>query len=306
VYIWAGPNGRARSTKKKPGPSTARHEIISGQAGPARCIGPCLGRRRGPRAGTSPARLSRPELARLLARKGPKFIAAPAHSCVSTGLKRGPLTRNPTYVPTLPTRPPFFSCGRVPIRRSPDPDWRLADSHPGIWDPAAVSASKRSPESESSPARVRPVRRSPESRPPLRERERRGADGSRGLPCAAARARPLRHLCALRPCGRARPPTGAAAERDRSPNVFWARFCISGPNVYFGPFFILDHPFKSTTCLVKYGPGLGPRGRPMGRHGTARPKFNTGPGRPEIKRAGPFRAWAGPGRAARMYTYTCI
>jgi hypothetical protein len=48
------------------------------------------------------------------------------------------------------------------------------------------------------------------------------------------------------------------------------------------------------------GRGVGPWA------GTARPEFNTGPGRPEIKRVGPFRAWAGPGRAARMYTYNLI
>ena len=83
---------------------------------------------------------------------------------------------------------------------------------------------------------LRPVRRSPESRPPLRERERRGADRSRGLSCAAARARTLRRrpeprlpacLCALplRPClcsraaclcSRARPPTG---HRSRGPRL---------------------------------------------------------------------------------------
>jgi hypothetical protein len=38
---------------------------------------------------------------------------------------------------------------------------------------------------------------------------------------------------------------------------------------------------------------------------------NYGPGRglgpwagPKFKQYGPFRAWVGPGRAARMYTYT--
>jgi hypothetical protein len=50
--------GGHEARKKKPGPNPARHEIISGRAGPARCIGPCLGRPQGPRAGTSPARLS--------------------------------------------------------------------------------------------------------------------------------------------------------------------------------------------------------------------------------------------------------
>jgi hypothetical protein len=37
--------------------------------------------------------------------------------------------------------------------------------------------------------------------------------------------------------------------------------------------------------------------------GPALHEINIGPGRPEIKRAGLFWAWAGPGRAARMYTY---
>jgi hypothetical protein len=184
-----------------------------------------LGRRRGPRAGTSPTRLSKPELARLLARKDPKFIAAPAPSallCVH-GPKARPINLKPYVrpdVPTLPTQPPFFSCGRVPIRRSPDPDWRLAET------PTPIRASGIRPLCQLPSCHRRrrpeprfPLRRHRSARPPLRERERRGADRSRGFPCAAARARPPRRLCALRP------PTGAAAasapcvpaaERDRS------------------------------------------------------------------------------------------
>jgi hypothetical protein len=73
--------------------------------------------------------------------------------------------------------------------------------------------------------------------------------------------------------------------------VFWARFCILGPNVYFGPFLFRAARLKHDTFSEIWA-------------GTTRPEFNTGPGRPEIKRAGPFRAWAGPGRAAQMYTYS--
>jgi hypothetical protein len=60
----------------------------------------------------------------------------------------------------------------------------------------------------------------------------------------------------------------------------------------------------SPTRLSNYGPGRGPRARPMGRPGTTR--NSNGPARPEFKYYGPFRAWVGPGRAARMYTYRGI
>ena len=50
-------------------------------------------------------------------------------------------------------------------------------------------------------------------------------------------------------------------------------------------------------------------GRAVGRElgpwaGPARPEIQTGRAGPKFKQYGPFRAWAGPGRAARMYTYT--
>jgi hypothetical protein len=45
------------------------------------------------------------------------------------------------------------------------------------------------------------------------------------------------------------------------------------------------------------GRGLGPWAGP------ARPEIQTGRAGPKFKQYGPFRAWAGPGRAARMYTY---
>jgi hypothetical protein len=50
-------------------------------------------------------------------------------------------------------------------------------------------------------------------------------------------------------------------------------------------------------------------GRAVGRGrgpwaGPARPEIQTGRAGPKFKQYGPFRAWAGPGRAARMYTYT--
>jgi hypothetical protein len=45
------------------------------------------------------------------------------------------------------------------------------------------------------------------------------------------------------------------------------------------------------------GRGLGPWAGP------ARPEIQTGRAGPKFKKYGPFRAWAGPGRAARMYTY---
>jgi hypothetical protein len=44
------------------------------------------------------------------------------------------------------------------------------------------------------------------------------------------------------------------------------------------------------------GRGLGPWADP------ARPEIQTGRAGPKFKQYGPFRAWVGPGRAARMYT----
>jgi hypothetical protein len=46
------------------------------------------------------------------------------------------------------------------------------------------------------------------------------------------------------------------------------------------------------------GRGLGPWAGP------ARPEIQTDRAGPKFKHYEPFRAWAGPGRAARMYTYT--
>jgi hypothetical protein len=229
VYIWAGPNGRARSTKKKPGPSTTRHEINSGWAGPTRCIGPCLGRRRGPRAGTSPARLIRPELARLLARKGPKFIAAHScsQSCVSTG-RRARAFYPETVKPYVPTWPPFFS--HVPIRRRRS-RFPTGDSHPGIIRPPSQALSLQGGQlqhsgsslqpSASVPAAVRPcalrptvraraslrVRSSSSASVPAAERERQRP------PCGRARPEPrppLRPVW-LRPCALRPSATGAVA-----------------------------------------------------------------------------------------------
>jgi hypothetical protein len=45
------------------------------------------------------------------------------------------------------------------------------------------------------------------------------------------------------------------------------------------------------------GRGIGPWA------GLARPEIQTGRAGPKFKQYGPFQAWAGPGRAARMYTY---
>jgi hypothetical protein len=45
------------------------------------------------------------------------------------------------------------------------------------------------------------------------------------------------------------------------------------------------------------GRGLGPWAGP------ARPENQTGRAGPKFKQHGPFRAWTGPGRAARMYIY---
>jgi hypothetical protein len=176
VYIWAGPNGRARSTKKKPGPSTTRHEINSGWAGPTRCIGPCLGRRRGPRAGTSPARLIRPELARLLARKGPKFIAAHCPTPVLSPVCPRAAERE-RFIP-CPNSPPFFS--RVPIRRRRS-RFPTGDSHPTV-----VSGSQ----------------------PP-----RRPVPGSSTPAASCSRARASLRAAAVRPCVRARASLRAAYER---------------------------------------------------------------------------------------------
>jgi hypothetical protein len=47
------------------------------------------------------------------------------------------------------------------------------------------------------------------------------------------------------------------------------------------------------------GRGLGPWAGPT------RPEIQTGRAGPKFKHYGPFRAWARPGRAARMYTYSC-
>jgi hypothetical protein len=46
------------------------------------------------------------------------------------------------------------------------------------------------------------------------------------------------------------------------------------------------------------GRGLGPWAGP------ARPEIQTGRAGPKFKQYGPFRAWAGPGRTTRMYTYS--
>jgi hypothetical protein len=56
----------------------------------------------------------------------------------------------------------------------------------------------------------------------------------------------------------------------------------------------------SMARLSNYGPGrgLGPWAGP------ARPEIQTGRAGPKFKQYVPFRAWVGPGRAARMYTYT--
>jgi hypothetical protein len=56
----------------------------------------------------------------------------------------------------------------------------------------------------------------------------------------------------------------------------------------------------SPARLNNYGPGrgLGPWAGPT------RPEIQTGRAGPKFKQYGPFRAWAGPGRAARMYTYS--
>jgi hypothetical protein len=55
VYIWAGPDGPARSTKKKHGSGTTRNILVP--SGTARYIGLGLGRGHGPWAGTSTTRL---------------------------------------------------------------------------------------------------------------------------------------------------------------------------------------------------------------------------------------------------------
>jgi hypothetical protein len=46
------------------------------------------------------------------------------------------------------------------------------------------------------------------------------------------------------------------------------------------------------------GRGLGPWAGP------AQPEIQTGRAGPKFKQYGPFRAWVGPGRAARMHTYS--
>jgi hypothetical protein len=80
VYIWAGPNVRARSTKKKFGPSTARHEIISGRAGPARPVvylyRAVLGPTPRPTGGHEPGPFKQIRIGPFTGTKGPKFIAA--------------------------------------------------------------------------------------------------------------------------------------------------------------------------------------------------------------------------------------
>jgi hypothetical protein len=55
----------------------------------------------------------------------------------------------------------------------------------------------------------------------------------------------------------------------------------------------------SPARLSNYGTGRG-----LGPWvGPARPENQTGRAGPKFKQYGLFRAWAGPGRAARMYTY---
>jgi hypothetical protein len=66
---------------------------------------------------------------------------------------------------------------------------------------------------------------------------------------------------------------------------FQAKNWISG-------FYNFGPPEMSPTRLSNYGPGRGPRARPLGRPGTAR--NSNGPGRPEIQT---IRAFSGLGRA---------
>jgi hypothetical protein len=56
--------------------------------------------------------------------------------------------------------------------------------------------------------------------------------------------------------------------------------------------------FYSVKLIMGLGRGLGPWAGP------ARHEIQTGWAGPKFKHYGPFRAWAGPDRAARMYTYS--
>jgi hypothetical protein len=90
-------------------------------------------------------------------------------------------------------------------------------------------------------------------------------------------------------------------------NIFRACLLFPGCIMYFGPYMLFGlflfsgRPNRARHVYVIMCRATGRRLSPWA--GTARPKINIGPGRPEIKRAGLFRAWAGPGWVARMYTY---
>jgi hypothetical protein len=89
-------------------------------------------------------------------------------------------------------------------------------------------------------------------------------------------------------------------------NLFWilGLIWISGQKLNFEPkiefralmwisgFYNFGPPEMSPARLSNYGPGRGPRARPMGRPGTAR--NSNGPGRAEIQI---LRAFSGLGRA---------
>jgi hypothetical protein len=122
-------------------------------------------------------------------------------------------------------------------------------------------------------------------RPSQLQRERRGRPAAeRELPCGGAALRPARRSDE-RPYGCGPAPARASLRSSVSGSVlpaFRAVFLFRAARLKHGTF-----------SEIWAGPWAG----------TARPEINIGPGRPEIKRAGPFRAWAGPGQAARMYTY---
>jgi hypothetical protein len=96
----------------------------------------------------------------------------------------------------------------------------------------------------------------------------------RSRPCSAAR---------LRPAGL---PSRAPARPSywSTKCVFRAQMCISGQICISGLYYFRAARLKASTfSYIRVGPWAG----------TARPKFNIGSDRPEIKRAGPFRTWAG-------------
>jgi hypothetical protein len=274
--------------------STARHEIISGRAGPARCIGPCLGRRRGPWAGTSPARLSRPEMARLLARKGLKCVLGSCSLQASRGLKLGHAAhfQIPAYRPKvmLPVGVGVAKC-QLPNAKKLKPyvPTPVTGRQPPSF-PSRVTSQLPSPSRLPSPRRPARLQRDRRVRQCASGRARPAtADRSRDLPCASATT------AASAPCV----PAAYASATKAAP----APTSSSTPaNVYFRAKCVFQAIFVFRAARLKHGTFSEIRAGPWAEgsaRGPARhdPNLILGRAGPKLNVPGLFGL--GPDRAGR-------